>query len=717
VVVELIGPLGGLAPNVALLLALALLYGVLRPWWTRAPARLQSVLAGLVFGSTAIAGMQTPFVTAPGMITDARVIPVLLAGPFGGAGAAVTAGAVAVAYRLALGGAGSIAGVGMIVTAAALGALVAWRWKDRGRAPGLLSFLLLGVALDAVVLVWAAALPDTQSARQMIRTGAVPVGLFLPFGTLLLGVLLVHEVRRHAERERLTLTQFALERTGEALLWIDADGRIVNVNPAAERLTGVSRGALLDWRVWDLDVSATPERWQRFWETVRKEGSLPAVRRYRRADGREFPVETSNEFVEHRGRAWIAVWAHDVTDRARADEERTALLAREQALRLRAEEASVLKDQFLATLSHELRTPLTSILGYTRLLRSGSVHGAGAARALEIIERNTRAQTQIVNDLLDASSIVLRKLRIEPRPLELAPLVEAEVEAARPEALSRRISLEAVVDRTVPLVSGDPARLRQIVRSLLSNALKFTPAGGTVTVRLERSGQRACLVVRDTGIGIDHAFLPHVFDRFRQADSSMTRAYAGLGVGLAIVRHLVELHDGQVSAESDGAGHGATFSVTLPLPSSDTGQAEIAVPGSGAGADRLPDLGGVRVLIVEDEPETRELVVAVLADCGAEVTAAASADQAVSEVQRVKPDVVLSDIAMPGGDGYELIQRIRSLGPERGGKTPAAALTAYAAHEDAERALAAGFEAHIAKPFEPRELARVVADLSRRRAA
>jgi CheY-like chemotaxis protein/anti-sigma regulatory factor (Ser/Thr protein kinase) len=289
--------------------------------------------------------------------------------------------------------------------------------------------------------------------------------------------------------------------------------------------------------------------------------------------------------------------------------------------------------------------------------------------------------------------------------------VESEVEAARPEAESRALRLVLAAKPDLPWIDGDAGRLQQVVRNLLSNALKFTPAGGEVTVGVNASDGTARITVRDTGRGIDRAFLPHVFDRFRQADSSMTRAHDGLGVGLAIARHIVELHGGRISAKSDGPGTGATLTVTLPILE----RHETTRPGdwSDDAADTtLPDLNGVRVLVVENETGTRELVATVLAGCGAEVTGAASADQALAEIPRVHPDVLVSDLAMPGVDGLELIRRVRSLSPDRGGKTPAAALTAYARRTDAERALAAGFEAHVVKPFEPAHLARVVADLA-----
>jgi len=377
-------------------------------------------------------------------------------------------------------------------------------------------------------------------------------------------MLLVHERSRYEERERLALTQFAIEHSTEALFWIDATGTIVNANAAAGRLTGYSRGELLGLPIWQLEADGSPEAWQAFWARVRKSGGH-ADRQFRRRDGSTVPVETSNDFVAHGDREWISVFARDVTERRRLEQERAEQFAREQALRVRAEEASVLKDQFLATLSHELRTPLTSILGYTRMLRRGTLPAAEAGRALDTVERNALAQAQIVDELLDVSSIVLGTLSINLRPVPFTAIVHGEVEAARLEAKEAGLALDAERLEELPPVAGEGARLQQIVRNLLSNAIKFTPPGGRVRVRLDRQGDAARLVVSDTGIGIAPAFLPHVFDRFRQADSSMTRAHGGLGLGLAVVRALVELHRGSVTAESPGDGAGATFTVRLPL--------------------------------------------------------------------------------------------------------------------------------------------------------
>ncbi|HZS03522.1 MAG TPA: ATP-binding protein, partial [Blastocatellia bacterium] len=394
------------------------------------------------------------------------------------------------------------------------------------------------------------------------------------------------------------------------------------------------------------------------------------------------------------------------------------LLAREQAARSQAEEASRLKDDFLATVSHELRTPLNSILGWARMLRSGKLDAQAAARAIETIERNARSQAGIIEDILDVSRIITGRLRLDFQTVDLQPVIEAAVDSVRPAAESRGVLIEQRLDAAVSHVSGDPQRIQQVIWNLLSNAIKFTPRGGRVRIALERINSHIEITVSDTGVGIRSEFLPYVFDRFRQADSSSTRMHGGLGLGLAIVRHLVELHGGAVSAESGGEGQGATFRVRLPL---------VAVRGETEGPGRRPpaalskgglglssDLKGVRVLVVDDEADARDLLSVVLAQSGAEVKAAASAAEALTAIEQWRPHVLVSDIGMPVEDGHALIRRLRALGPERGGLTPAVALTAYARSEDRLRALSAGYQMHVAKPVDPEELAAVIASLAGR---
>jgi signal transduction histidine kinase/ActR/RegA family two-component response regulator len=377
-----------------------------------------------------------------------------------------------------------------------------------------------------------------------------------------------------------------------------------------------------------------------------------------------------------------------------------------------AEEANRSKDQFLALLSHELRTPLGAMLGWLYLLRGGKLNAAMAARGLEVLERNTRAQAQLIDDLLDVSRIGAGKLRLEAQPTELAPVVEAAVDALRPAARAKDITLRVARDVSAGPVLGDATRLQQVFWNLLANAVKFTPPGGRVEVRLERADGQAQVIVQDNGEGIRPDFLPHVFEPFRQADSSMTRAHGGLGLGLAIVRHLVELHGGTISAASPGAGQGATFTVRLPIAPARFGPPRHESPSRAADGSAEVPLAGLRVLAVDDEPDARDLLSLVLAQGGAEVRAAGSAEEALATLEGWRPDVVVSDIAMPGEDGYGLIRRLRARAPEEGGRIPAVALTAYARAEDRARALAAGFQVHAPKPIDPEELVTVVRALA-----
>jgi signal transduction histidine kinase len=403
--------------------------------------------------------------------------------------------------------------------------------------------------------------------------------------------------------------------------------------------------------------------------------------------------------------------------RSSAEAERTRLLEREQAARADLERANRAKDEFIATVSHELRTPISAVLGWARLLRTGKLDAAASGRAVEVIERSAAAQAQLVDDLLDVSRVERGELRLYVRPVDLLAVVEAAVEAVRPAASARGTTIAVELDASAGPVVGDPARLQQVTWNLLSNAIKFTPHGGRVEVSLSRRGDHAALSVKDDGIGIDPAFLPHVFERFRQADSSRTRAFGGLGLGLAIVRHLVEAHGGTVEAHSEGTGKGASFTVQLPIGtrSSQPAPHVRAVEAIPAPAGRaLVGLSGLDVLVVDDDPDSLELVREALAQAGAAVRGARSAKEALEALGEAVPSALLSDIAMPDEDGYALIRRIRSLAPERGGKVPAAALTAFAFPEDKEQALRAGFDDFLAKPIAPWELVEAVAKLAGR---
>lgn len=395
----------------------------------------------------------------------------------------------------------------------------------------------------------------------------------------------------------------------------------------------------------------------------------------------------------------------DISERKQAEQEREQLLKREQEAREAAEAANRIKDEFLAVLSHELRTPLNPILGWTKLLRNGKLDEAKKAIALETIERNAKLQTQLIGDLLDISRILQGKLTLNIFPVDLAATIEAAKETVRLAAEAKSIQIHTEIS-AVKHFMGDSGRLQQVVWNLLSNAVKFTPTGGQVNIKLESVGTDAQIQVSDSGKGISREFLPYVFDTFRQADSATTRQFGGLGLGLAIVRHIVEMHGGTVHADSPGEGQGATFTVKLPLL-----MATVEEKPESTQPNNTLDLSGIRALVVDDEADTRDLLVFIIQQHGAEVTAAASATEALKAFKQFQPNVLLCDIAMPEIDGYMLIRQVRTWPLEQGGQIPAIALTAFAGELNQQQALAAGFQKHLAKPVEPDELVQAIANL------
>jgi PAS domain S-box-containing protein len=406
--------------------------------------------------------------------------------------------------------------------------------------------------------------------------------------------------------------------------------------------------------------------------------------------------------------------ARDITERKRAEAERERLFAAAQASRAEAETANRMKDDFLATLSHELRTPLNAIVGWAKILRSGRADAEKMEEGLSAIDRNSQAQTQIIEDLLDISRIISGNLRLDVQRLYLPEIIEAALAAVVPAANAKEIRIHKVLDSLAGPVTGDAARLQQIVWNLVANAVKFTPKGGQVQVLLERVNSHLEISVIDTGIGIKPEFLPHVFDRFRQADASTTRRHGGLGLGLAIVKQLVEMHGGSIRAKSPGEGRGATFTLMLPITAVHAERTEppkASPRQSVATASFCQDgaLTGLKVLVVDDEPDARQLLHRALADCQAQVAVAASAAEALAAIERFRPDVIVCDIGMPEEDGYDLIRQVRANPSTKG--IPAAALTAFARPEDRKRSLLAGFQTHVAKPVDPAELTAVVASL------
>ena len=405
-------------------------------------------------------------------------------------------------------------------------------------------------------------------------------------------------------------------------------------------------------------------------------------------------------------------------ERANSEAQREELLRREQQARAVAEAANRAKDEFLAVVSHELRTPLNAVYGWARVLQGGQVHGEAAERALATIVRNADAQVQLIDDLLDVSRVVSGKMRLDVRPVELKAVIDAAVDAVRPAAAAKAIRLQTVLDPRARPINGDPARLQQVVWNLVMNAVKFTPKGGQVQIQLQRVNSHVEIVVSDTGEGIAADVLPFIFDRFIQADSSSTRGHGGLGIGLALVKYLVDLHGGDVSAQSPGPGKGATFIVKLPIPIAEipAGSAARQHP-TAPGVEALPEglrLDGLRVLVVDDDPDSLDLASAILLAAGAAVKTCRSASEALAALPGWRPDVLVSDIEMPGEDGHSLIRRLRALGREHGGDTPAVALTAYGRTQDRMRSLTAGYTMHVPKPVDPGEFTTIIASLAAR---
>src|ERR1051325_9232741 len=515
-------------------------------------------------------------------------------------------------------------------------------------------------------------------------------------------------------QSRLRISELRYRRLFEAardgILILDAVTlKITDVNPFMTELLGYSPAEFLGKELWEIGLFSDKEASQAAFKELQRTGYL----RYedlplQHTNGRLRDVEfVSNVYEEDRHQV-IQCNIREITDRKRGEKERTLLLAAVQAARAEADSANSVKDEFLATLSHELRTPLTSILGWSHLISLGKLDKQQTVSAIETIARNARAQGRLIDELLDISRITTRKISLDIRVVKLAPLIQTVVDDVRPAADAKSISLETALDSNVGPILGDADRLQQIVWNLFTNAIKFTPKGGDVRVRLERSDSHALIIVNDSGQGIAPEHLPHVFERFRQADSSNTRSNGGLGLGLSIVRQLVELHRGTVTAESSGENAGATFRVMLPLPS--LPEVPHAVEKTDPKNERNSpttgqhSLNALHVLVVDDEQDTRELVAALLTTCGAEVVSVGSATEALDQMERQRFDLLISDIGMPEMNGYDLIARIRQFGEEHGGRTPAMALTAYAGFDDRQRALAAGSEMHIPKPFVATEL-------------
>ena len=504
---------------------------------------------------------------------------------------------------------------------------------------------------------------------------------------------------------------------------LDAKGRLRDINLTGASLLGVARSRLLGKPLASFVAKADIASFLGRMRGCLEAGEIIAAEVRLAAKSGEMwvhlhcvPIHATGDAAEG---CRIAIT--DITERKQAEAERARLLERAEMAQAEAEAANREKDEFLAIVSHELRTPLNAILGWAQLLLAGGLDAAGGARALDAVARNAHLQATLIDDLLDVARIISGKVSLDCRPTDLAAVVKVAFDTVEPVARSKNVELAPTLELDPILVSADPVRLQQVVGNILSNAIKFTPAGGRVEVEVSRDEGSATLLVRDTGEGIEARFLPHIFDRFRQADMTTRRRHGGIGLGLAIVRHLVELHEGTVRAASDGRDRGATFVVSLPLVENGEGAASSrsasgASPG-GTALEDTPTLEGLHVLVVEDVEDAQEVFALMLETSGARVTAVGTARAALEAIERNPPDVLVSDIGLPDEDGYDLIRAVRTLGPDEGGWIPAVALTAYASESDRTLALAAGFQAYVKKPAATADLVGVVARVAGRSVA
>jgi PAS domain S-box-containing protein len=511
------------------------------------------------------------------------------------------------------------------------------------------------------------------------------------------------------------------DRTPNGIALLSEDLVFLEANPALCRMFGRAHGDVVGKHLSAFMPRGREERAFEISRELQAAGAWHDTTPVIRSDGEQRQLEWNLSIHSVPGVRLAIVT--DVTERRAIEAERERLLEGERAARGEAERANRLKDDFLATLGHELRTPLHAIVGWTQILRAAPPTPDDLAEGLAIIDRNARVQTQIIEDLLDMSRIISGKVRLDVQRVDVTGVIRAAVETVRPAADAKGIRVSTVLDPLAGPVSGDPNRLQQVFWNLLSNAVKFTPRGGRVHVTLERVNSQLEVSVTDTGEGVAPSFLPHVFDRFRQADASANRRHGGLGLGLAIVKQLVELHGGTVRVKSPGVGQGATFTVALPLmavyPEPAGSDADRRHPTAETAPAVLPEeqcvrIADVRVLVVDDEADARGLVRRLLEDCDAVVETVGSAAEAYDRLRGGRFDVLVSDIGMPGEDGYSLLRRVRALPAEQGGRVPAIALTAYARAEDRMKAVLAGFQLHLAKPVEPAELITMVASVSGR---
>jgi PAS domain S-box-containing protein len=507
-------------------------------------------------------------------------------------------------------------------------------------------------------------------------------------------------IEQKGAEEAIRFQAHLLDTVEQAVIATDLKGTITYWNRFASKLYGWTAAEAVGRNIMEITPAKTTlQQAAEIMLTLSAGKAWSGEFVVRRRDGTTFPAMVTDTPIYDEAGTLIGMVgvSVDITERQKL----------EQELRARAEELAEvnrLKDEFLATLSHELRTPLTAVLGWAKMLCDSTPDEATLAHALKVIRRNAEAQQHLIEQVLDVSRIITGKLRLDVRPVELTSIIEAAIETVSHAAEAKAIEISRDFDPEADLISGDPERLQQVIWNLLSNAVKFTPRNGRVETRLERAGAHVRITVSDSGQGISQDFLPHVFDRFRQADQTAARSHTGLGLGLAVVRHLVELHGGTVVASSEGDQKGATFMVELPIiaPVEETNAQPATAEriSSETQIDKAAELDGLRVLIVDDEPDARELVSVMLRQRGALVLEAASASEGLRLLESARPDVLVADIGMPGEDGYALMRKVRALNPERGGLTHAIALTAYAGEEDRAQAIDAGFHLHVTKPVD-----------------
>lgn len=527
------------------------------------------------------------------------------------------------------------------------------------------------------------------------------------------------ETARQQAEEALAWQARIIELSYEPILVWELDGNIVEWNAGATQLYGFTKQEAVGSSSHDLLQTNHPLAFDKLIETIQDTGEWVGEVQHKAKDGRELLIESRHQLIVIKGRQFVLETNRDITERRQAKLQLEQAYLEQMAARVEAEDANRAKDEFLAVVSHELRAPLNSMLGWAKILKGGKYTTTTLEHAIDIIERSARLQQKMIEDLLDSARIISGKLRLDIQPVEMTSVIETTLEIIRPAVEAKGLQMEVSYLPGTDIITGDAERLQQVIWNLISNAVKFTPQGGRIEVRLKRVDPHLQLTVRDTGKGINPDFMPYIFNRFYQADSSITRRQSGLGLGLSLVRHLVELHGGTVQAESPGEGQGATFTISLPFRAVRTVGHETVSTGARRQIrlNQLAALAGLCILVVDDEADARELVKVILEQNGAEVLTAGSVAEALNlltNAHHPRPDAIVSDIGMPEENGYALIRQVRTLTAAQGGQLPAVALTAFGRASDRIAALSAGFQMHVSKPVEAAELVMVIASLTGR---